>query len=380
MAMIALKDIAFIFGVSICAFVLAETVLRVLYRMNLSSPLPYGLRKNMLGRLGYIKLAPNFKGKSRFGISYRTNSLGYRDDEIDPGKKHVLFLGDSTTFGMNIDHEETYPEVFEKLLNRIDGDLQSVNTATPGQGTLDQLDILKPLLGNGDLNIKAVVLGFFDNDFSDNYSHSISRSKERKGGILFEAKRYITESIGVPRAYIYLTLWYGRILKDLKKNMNLVSGKRDRARSVSGVSGIYNMKEEGDIRRNVAWKLTIEALDDIMELCDRHDIPFIFTYLPPRAEEALTGIGPKYESLLREYLKGKRNVYYINAAVVYRNYLEKNGASGHLPEGFYSHKSDFRHPGPLACELIAQELSAVYQDIARLRGRLPVSCSRRGAS
>ena len=69
-----------------------------------------------------------------------------RDDEVDPKAKHIVFLGDSTTFGLNINHEDTYPERYESICIEGGDKIQAVNYATPGQGTIDQLTVLKEII------------------------------------------------------------------------------------------------------------------------------------------------------------------------------------------------------------------------------------------
>jgi hypothetical protein len=70
-------------------------------------------------------MKPNYDGFSHaegFLYRYKTNSQGYRDDEISLGKDviRILALGDSFTFGWGVDRPHTYPDVLESLLNRDD--------------------------------------------------------------------------------------------------------------------------------------------------------------------------------------------------------------------------------------------------------------------
>ena len=145
------------------------------------------------------------------GNIYKTNSHGFRDDEINPKSAHIIFLGDSTTFGLNINHEDTYPEAYEAIARKNGLNLQSVNTATPGQGTLDQLNLLRNTINDNDFNIAGVVLGFYHNDFSDSYKTLDYQKKQKRGGFLYNLKMLIRHTIGIPRLYRYLIVVKDRL-------------------------------------------------------------------------------------------------------------------------------------------------------------------------
>ena len=56
-----------------------------------------------------------------FRFVVRTNSIGLRDTEIPlrrTGRKRVLAIGDSFTFGWGVRLEETWPKVLEAALRR----------------------------------------------------------------------------------------------------------------------------------------------------------------------------------------------------------------------------------------------------------------------
>jgi hypothetical protein len=188
----------FLIGILILSTV--ELFLRSVHRISCDSPLPYGIRSEHEGRLSYCKLRKNFKGKSRSGIFYQTNSLGFRDKlEINKSFAHVLFLGDSTTFGLNIDFSDTFSERFEHKLNALGYQVQSINSASPGYGTWDEFEVLRNLLESKKYNIKVAVLGFFQNDFSDNWSFLNSKSSQIKNGFFSMLLKYLYGA----RAYKY---------------------------------------------------------------------------------------------------------------------------------------------------------------------------------
>lgn len=67
------------------------------------------------------------------GITYTTNSLGFRSTEIDTSREHMLILGDSVAYGLNVSDHET---VSHYLGQNIPG-LQILNLGVPGY-SIDQ--------------------------------------------------------------------------------------------------------------------------------------------------------------------------------------------------------------------------------------------------
>src|SRR5204863_4926128 len=118
------------------------------------------------------RLAPGYVGWFA-GVPVRINRLELRDDrEYSLAKNantfRILVLGDSVTFGHGSVYEHTYPYLMEQRLKawRPDTDWQVWNAAVPGYNTSQEL---AHLLEVGDrFQPDLVVVGFFDNDLSDN--------------------------------------------------------------------------------------------------------------------------------------------------------------------------------------------------------------------
>jgi len=120
--------------------------------------LPDGLRTGMLD------LVPGFEGVSSSGITYTVNEWGYRDDPIDWSKRHVIFFGDSTSFGLGIEHADTYSEVWERLAGH---DWQAINTAVPGHGSITEYAELRDVLERG-VRPEWIVIGYHVTDIRHN--------------------------------------------------------------------------------------------------------------------------------------------------------------------------------------------------------------------
>jgi GDSL-like Lipase/Acylhydrolase family len=107
------------------------------------------------------------------GVRVHINSFELRDPreyELTkrPNTFRILVLGDSVTFGHGSVYEHTYPYLTEQRLHawRPDVDWQVWNAAVPGYNTSQEL---AHLLEVGDrFRPDLVVVGFFENDLTDN--------------------------------------------------------------------------------------------------------------------------------------------------------------------------------------------------------------------
>ncbi len=78
----------------------------------------------------------------------KTNSEGFRDSEHNlkkpKGVFRIIVLGDSFTYGLGVEAEETYSKILEKILNeasvRRDIRYEVFNMGIAGIGTLEERD------------------------------------------------------------------------------------------------------------------------------------------------------------------------------------------------------------------------------------------------
>jgi lysophospholipase L1-like esterase len=78
----------------------------------------------------------------------RTNERGFRtppfDEEKAPGVFRIVCLGDSSTFGLNVEQEDAYPQVLGRLLEeRFPGRFEVLNLGVPGYTTRQGLELLR---------------------------------------------------------------------------------------------------------------------------------------------------------------------------------------------------------------------------------------------
>jgi hypothetical protein len=106
-------------------------------------------------------------GKAEYSVIVEHNSMGLRSPEVPkrkpPGRVRVLVLGDSMTYGLGADNDETY----SARLEQFHPDLEVINGGVPGYSTAEELLLLQEL--GLDLEPDIVLVGFYTNDLSGAY-------------------------------------------------------------------------------------------------------------------------------------------------------------------------------------------------------------------
>lgn len=96
------------------------------------------------------------------GITYTTNSLGFRSAEIDPVREHVLVAGDSVAYGLGVSDNETV----SYHLGQNMPDLQVLNLGVPGY-SIDQYYLALKRHIHRTRPKHIVVIIFATNDFRE---------------------------------------------------------------------------------------------------------------------------------------------------------------------------------------------------------------------
>lgn len=139
-------------------FVVVELSLRVFIPSSYDTEQPLFLADNETCFSNYPNLEARFI-QPEFDVVFRTNSLGYRMDEIR-NEKHVLILGDSFLFGVTVENNETIPAYLDK---EIDG--QSINTGVAAFNTAQYLQTLNKTVDRFNFSL-AVAFIFLGSDLS----------------------------------------------------------------------------------------------------------------------------------------------------------------------------------------------------------------------
>ena len=88
---------------------------------------------SIIGWVNYPKISRSHEGHTAYGSSnkkmnrFTINSQGYRSEEVDHDKKHILILGDSVAYGSHVDDHETLPH----YLNSYYKNYQVINLGVP---------------------------------------------------------------------------------------------------------------------------------------------------------------------------------------------------------------------------------------------------------
>lgn len=154
------------------SFIVALAVAEVAVRHF--SPQEVGpVRFACLPELGDIPV-PGQQGERRFpGVftfRYSNNSLGWRGRreyrEAKQTDYRVLFLGDSFTYGLGVNDDQTFAAQVEKDLRADRLSVEVMNAGCPGKGTDYELKSFQTV--GRKFHPDLTVLGFFGNDFEDN--------------------------------------------------------------------------------------------------------------------------------------------------------------------------------------------------------------------
>lgn len=158
----------------VLAFALGEIVVRLLYRDS-TVLFPRYQTDYRYGAYAIRGIRPNSEYWMTSGDGswkYVTNDRGFRDARNfayakPPGVFRVLSVGDSHTQGYEVRQESTFSAVLERALGRKRAAVEVLNTGVSGFGNAEELVFLE----NEGIKYSpdVVVLGFFANDFEDNF-------------------------------------------------------------------------------------------------------------------------------------------------------------------------------------------------------------------
>ncbi len=106
---------------------------------------------------------------SKRNVVIRTNSLGYRNPELEPKqRKRILFLGDSITCADYVDEKETFVRIVQSISETFPEPVETVNAGVGAIGLENYLNILQETGLN--INPDIVIIGFYLNDFKPSLS------------------------------------------------------------------------------------------------------------------------------------------------------------------------------------------------------------------
>lgn len=238
----------------------------------------------------HYRLASNFVGVSKtveFKTRIRTNALGLRADrEYGPkGPKtfRILFLGDSFTMGVGVEHDETYGQMLaQRLMERVRSSSHTyevINAGVPGYNTQQALTYLREL--GLALEPDLVVLGFYiGNDIAENFSMPLVSVQEgylqsgapTEGVLPAPLRRYLALN-----SHLYQLLWpYQRRLVDRSLWV-----RKERERLQRRLA-IYKPEppEAKDRSTGALWEATQQQMAALAEITRSQEVPLAVVIIP----------------------------------------------------------------------------------------------------
>lgn len=232
-------------------------------------------------------LKPSFEAtllSAEYEIEIKTNSEGFRDAEFSVNKPggvfRILVAGDSFTYGIGVEADETYPKIMERILNEriLDQDLkyEVFNLGIPDIGTLEELEIIRyGMKYEPDL----ILLGLLvenrwaerGNDLCDNFRYW-DRLKRKK-----LPKAYPPRDSGVKAKMIRSLDSLHRLLINHSEFYFLLMTRKGGSLRKHLVRLRESQNQE---RLNSAWEITREALKKIRAIAQEKNLPLVVLFIP----------------------------------------------------------------------------------------------------
>ena len=191
------------------------------------------------------------------------NSAGYRDDERSlakpPGVHRVLALGDSFTWGVGVEFEDTWPQRVQRMLARRRSEpWETVCLAKPGMNTVEQAaQLAEEGLAYGP---DVVIVGYCLNDSEDQDAAELRRARD------WEQLRATRQQRGDTRPLLERSALYrlvgSRVQATLETRRRIANYRSQYADDYSG------------------WKAGRDALADMGARCRERRVPLLVVVFP----------------------------------------------------------------------------------------------------
>lgn len=234
--------------------------------------------------LGLIE--PKSAPGTTYGKMIHINSDGFRDHEFAipkaPNTYRILVLGDSFTWGVGLDVEQTSPKVLERQLNARGAGpkIEVMNAAIPGYNTLEHLRLLKNRGLKYEPDTVLLVYNLNDIDYKPEVSADASReelnARPVDAGTVVAAGQFDHRK-GI-RGLVLVLQGYSRFA-DL-----IVSRSGPLLRRFGFLSSAdYSWVEktfQGYTEENPGWIETASSLREIAEITTNRKIRFVIAIYP----------------------------------------------------------------------------------------------------
>ncbi|MFH1888957.1 MAG: hypothetical protein ABH806_02570 [Candidatus Omnitrophota bacterium] len=281
---------------------------------------------------------PGFRGKT-YGRPYRINSFGLRDHEYSllkpKGTFRILAVGDSCTFDIGLDLEDTYPKQLERSLRKryLGNSIEVINCGIPSYNTACEYLFLKE--EGLKLDPDLVIIGYVYNDSVYNYPLTTSKSP----------------FVNLAKDILRWLYSYEFILDKLYKLNYILRGLAANDPGIRRENLQYVYSD-----RYIGWLKNKEAFSELEALSKEKSIPIVYVIYPKfeklksgypygfyheRVEEALKR-EPYVFDLLPVFKRNNAEDLWVNSSDSHPN-RDANGRIVESISGFLSDKGLISH-------------------------------------
>ena len=293
------------------ALVLCEILIRILYGNPTIWKEPQ-MAFVYNSSCGY-KMKPN-QNTFTANAKVTTNRFGFRDIEwVVPKPKdtfRVMVLGDSFTFGQNVEEKYTFVKRLNGLFSSTNKHIQFMNFGVSGWSLQNHLDYLKTECLNFEPDL--VIYSFFDNDMQCyRSSHDNSITFDENGRI--DVRPYWLKWL--PYRYIFI-LKRSALFTFLRLKLNFLVSKIDkndlnRCYRELLLVNYYNLPE-------MKWfKDFLTQLRELKEIFQTRKTELVMVEIPSYAYFQIAGRDVQYLELIESYCN-KRNIYFLPLSKLFK--------------------------------------------------------------
>tara|TARA_Y100000310_G_scaffold268022_2_gene280431 strand:+ start:2881 stop:4011 length:1131 start_codon:yes stop_codon:yes gene_type:complete len=342
------KKIATNLGLLLVSLVICVILLEVIVRILIVGQAGFVLCAYEEDHVAGYRLQAGFEtsyvpGSREYEHLVKTNSRGERGDDfgISGAETVILGVGDSFAFGLGVDEEETYLRLLEKSLREKGKSVVAVNAAVNGYSTEQELDLMEEYLEKYDVDL--VVIGFFsandvygnlENKFRYEIVEGCLQTKPVEGtrseSIVQGMRNFLSNNF---KSYGFFAerLRAVPVLRELLMGLGLMQGKR-------APPHLQSMQNPPDDFMETAWVATEAEFERAQAIAESHNVRVVFLDIPSNfqiedglREQALGTYGVPVEEYefdfpekkLREILRGKDNIIFIDTVQDFRQSTEK---------------------------------------------------------
>ena len=214
------------------------------------------------------------------GVAVHINEKGYRGPvvpyERTAGKKRVLFLGDSVTFGYRIARwEDTFPFLADSLAGARDSlEIETVNLAVEGYSQWQEAIVLET--EGARYRPDLVVLGFVLNDVTEMF-HLVKFGGAEEG---FQMRHAASTWLGRVLSKSAIVYEVQNVTREIKAKRRLGEDLRLGAIKQQSLEVETLMRRPDQANVKTAWDFALADLQKIADQCRALNIPFVVVAFP----------------------------------------------------------------------------------------------------